>query len=944
MDKEPQKKLTKEEIKRQLAEAEARSDARREENERVRKEMEEAMVALRELRGEEGSEETTGGKKKWWKFGSRKGRESTESEIESEEEIAREVENMPEGERWKLGNFLRTLGFNVEKKKNEFFTTTFDNLASSEKIKETAVGKFCEKMKDSFIRDAKAAKQKIEDAKSGEDRRSLTNVGLLTGNIFKYGRIISDFTTHSVASPLRYVMMVGAIGARTADAAKEARLSNEEVIEKTRITDTDKAYDEAWEIYQNAIKVGEGKVASAEELKKAYLSSLPRDLADRMEREPGVATSIIQRIIKSDLKGVVYELERKIIKIRENEKLKPEERERKIEMLLRKEERNLLDYDRILTQYGTVDELAMTARYAKAAGNALVWGATLETIAISAQHLWDNLAQTLSHTTTEAQVIETQGHPMASDSSQVEKPPIQQATIMPDTTYADVAPTPDSTAMPHDTLSNAHADTLGHTPEAPAQVEGTPSEPTPPQVSVEHMEVNPDAVIHKGEGIEHALRRQITHNYELAQKLGYKGPNDPDKLYEFSCRKAHELAIENGYIGKMVNGQLEQVHVMEADKVAYQIADAGNGHAQIIEVDTKSGNVFEKAGHEFEKGSTEAYEKVVVQKPGEICGPDGKPIPRAPEAVPAPEHIEPTPKTIDIKTPAASAETAPEPTPIPKEEIIPKGPTNEEKIAQVKRNIDDILVKHRPESPAGEVNQPTGPYNYVGDQRVGVYDQYAYHRPAGYNQGYNNRAPIHDQFVHPRDYAGGNRVGHDETVINDAFKEPRGERPAMGNREFDNSKGVKDIFKDQKLGGENRGYDNSVTPGDPWAMQKIEDLNLPTQLQDNIFNLRPNELAEISRVHNTIIPRIAPDTLTRSGGNIDNWWSQMKNLSAREILAKPSANQGHLADYLKRLTRVTGLQPAGGGLFNFQEEQSVDNFIYHAMQKAAEMGRLSELR
>lgn len=70
----------------------------------------------------------------------------------------------------------------------------------------------------------------------------------------------------------------------------------------------------------------------------------------------------------------------------------------------------------------------------------------------------------------------------------------------------------------------------------------------------------------------------------------------------------------------------------------------------------------------------------------------------------------------------------------------------------------------------------------------------------------------------------------------------------------------------------------------------------------------------------------------------------MKNLSAREILAKPSANQGHLADYLKRLTRVTGLQPAGGGLFNFQEEQSVDNFIYHAMQKAAEMGRLSELR
>ena len=47
--------------------------------------------------------------------------------------------------------------------------------------------------------------------------------------------------------------------------------------------------------------------------------------------------------------------------------------------------------------YGTVDELAMAARYAKAAGNAVVWATTVETIALSVEKLWGNLAHMLSH-------------------------------------------------------------------------------------------------------------------------------------------------------------------------------------------------------------------------------------------------------------------------------------------------------------------------------------------------------------------------------------------------------------------------------------------------------------------------------------------------------------------------------------------------------------------
>lgn len=352
-------------------------------------------------------------------------------------------------------------------------------------------------------------------------------------------------------------------------------------------------------------------------------------------------------------------------------------------------------------------------------------------------------------------------------------------------------------------------------------------------------------------------------------------------------------------------------------------------------------------------------------------------IPQAPNPIPTPEHVE---NTITPATPESEIETKPPIAPIeeitkppapPTEPVKPQGPSPEEQIDRIKRNINDILTKNTPTTPpegTEEMMEHAGPYNYVGDQRAPIYDQYAYQRSAGYNQGYNNTAPIHDQYAGPGRSGGENLVGRQEVEVEDTFKEPRGrgERPTMGNRGFDNSKEVEDaftentpggkntkfdnskevgdIFKDQKLGEANRGFDNTTEVGDPWAFQKIEDLNLPDQLQDNVFDLRPNELGEIYRVHERVIPGIAPDNIVRGGGSIDNWWSQIKNLSARKILEKPSADQAHLADYLKRLTRVTGLQPAGGGLFNFQQEQTVDNFIYHALQKATEMGRLSELR
>jgi len=133
----------------------------------------------------------------------------------------------------------------------------------------------------------------------------LTNVGYFTGNILKFGRIATDIGGFTVMAPLRGVMLGSTMAASGLDAAKEARLENEEVKEKTRVQDIDKAAEEAWAIYERAMqkhgldpKTAEHSDVSADELKKAYREELPKDILARLEaaNEAGVGSSLVQKM------------------------------------------------------------------------------------------------------------------------------------------------------------------------------------------------------------------------------------------------------------------------------------------------------------------------------------------------------------------------------------------------------------------------------------------------------------------------------------------------------------------------------------------------------------------------------------------------------------------------------------------------------------------------
>jgi len=113
--------------------------------------------------------------------------------------------------------------------------------------------------------------------------------------------------------------------------------------------------------------------------------------------------------------------------------------------------------------------------------------------------------------------------------------------------------------------------------------------------------INPDAIIHKGEGIENAFIRQIEHSTEMAKSLGWDGK---ENLHHFAQNEAHALAIKEGYVD--TNGN--EIRVNVADKVGYEIK-MENGHATVFEksLDGKLTDTAHHEGDSFEK-DTEKYE------------------------------------------------------------------------------------------------------------------------------------------------------------------------------------------------------------------------------------------------------------------------------------------------------------------------------------------------
>jgi hypothetical protein len=397
--------------------------------------------------------------------------------VEAEKEIAK----LSPEEKEKIAFGLNTFGFWAEKKKDDYFASVFDeSLEKTDKNgkiiqkgfnQKGTTGRFCAELRDYFIRNSKDAEKKANDASAfsdvklgvsikGEKRginisagkqKAILNLGAFSGNVLKYGRLIYDATGVTIGAANRIAMAAGMATTVLAEAGKEARLKNEDVIEKTRIQDTDLAANEAWEIYQDAQKNQNFKNEKTEAFKKAYMLAMPKDLLKRLEN-PSTANNFIQRTLRRELlgyeknghiifEGAISRLNKEIEKLESDNNITEEKKKLEIEKLITKQKKNLEDYDRIITQYGTIDGIAMALRYAQTAGKATVAALQVETLLITADKICEGLSNIYHHFHDAQKVFTFKVSDPKAFSDPLPKPePAPSASVTPETATAPGAP------------------------------------------------------------------------------------------------------------------------------------------------------------------------------------------------------------------------------------------------------------------------------------------------------------------------------------------------------------------------------------------------------------------------------------------------------------------------------------------------------------------------
>ncbi len=156
--------------------------------------------------------------------------------------------------------------------------------------------------------------------------------------------------------------------------------------------------------------------------------------------------------------------------------------------------------------------------------------------------------------------------------------------------------TPDSTGVGTDSIL-FKSDTVKVVPDsatagAPGVAAGTEPPPGAGRVQAEIEDIlksrpepivlNQEAIVGQGEGVTHALRRQIENSPELLQKFGFTGDvNNPQAVHEFAGKMAYEKAKEFGYI----SNDGGEVRVKMPGEVAYQFKTEADGSVKILELD-----------------------------------------------------------------------------------------------------------------------------------------------------------------------------------------------------------------------------------------------------------------------------------------------------------------------------------------------------------------------
>jgi hypothetical protein len=317
-----------------------------------------------------------------------------EARTEAKEKSAEDKEKISIG--------FNNIGLVIEESKDRFFANALEGATKDFKDKKGTAARFMVGLAATFREDAELARDKIEDIKTGRSGHGVVNSGYFLGNILKYGRIVADTVGVTAALPYRYAMLGATFFTRGMAAAKEARLTNEKVMDKTRVEDAEKAADEAWLLYDAARDKAGKEEISGKEIQKTYLEKLPADIKKRFENsKPEEKTGFLKGMVEKSAEKMVgrsvNKLDKKIKNIEGDEKLSAEQKEVAKDQLFRSYKRKIHDWERMISDYGVVDALAIGAKATETIGKAAITALSVETLVFSFEKTVSGITHLFSH-------------------------------------------------------------------------------------------------------------------------------------------------------------------------------------------------------------------------------------------------------------------------------------------------------------------------------------------------------------------------------------------------------------------------------------------------------------------------------------------------------------------------------------------------------------------
>ncbi len=347
-------------------------------------------------------------------------------------EVKQAIEALPEDKKEKVKYTLNTFGYQIDKWKNEkiasileksAFTLSDPDKNGGELRDQGTLTRFLHGLAKGRRLKAEQTENTIKNIQTGKTGllAQAGNLGRPIGTALKVGRILGDF---NIANPLRHVMLIASTAEEISRGAKEARLSSDAVLRKQ----VERNNGLRWHEKETIRKIGHEEGKTEEEIEAEILiqdtaqetqtnldntlyGSLTRkmrsydELKNNRKRLQKVASGIAKNSKKirgrseedslkaSDLntfdnarlllsgtaQGIAQwqnkfwldRVQKKLNRI-EGSSLSIEKKEIRKQKLFASYENKLKDMERMMSGYGAIDTLAMTARNVENASKAVV--------------------------------------------------------------------------------------------------------------------------------------------------------------------------------------------------------------------------------------------------------------------------------------------------------------------------------------------------------------------------------------------------------------------------------------------------------------------------------------------------------------------------------------------------------------------------------------------